>query len=97
MRFPRLAGRFAVPPSTAAVVQGGDVRSGAERHDKLVARPLWNLATPVAELETRACTGYALLPARRRAKSRREPSLLQPRRGRGLWGGALAGERGGGW
>jgi hypothetical protein len=68
----------------AAAVQGGDVRSGAERHDKLAARPLWNLSTHVAELETRACTGYALLPARGRAKSRRESSLLQPRRGRGL-------------
>jgi len=44
----------------AAAVQGGDVRNGAERHDKLAARPLWNLSTHVAELETRACTGYAL-------------------------------------
>jgi hypothetical protein len=59
----------------AAAVQGGDVRSGAERHDKLAARPLWNLSTHVAELETRACTGCALLPARGRAKSRRESGL----------------------
>jgi len=34
---------------------------------------------------------------RGRAKSRRESSLLQPQRGRGLWGGALAEGRGGGW
>jgi hypothetical protein len=35
-----------------------------------------NLSTHVAELETRVCTGYALLQARGRAKSCRESSLL---------------------